>query len=198
MLIIVHRAQAQAHIPAGFGIELDVRDHNGEVVVSHDPVGKDAEVETLNGWLVRNAPKRGFPLIAFNHKADGIEATIARIATNPLVADRCFVFDMPFPAEMRYASLGVRVAERVSDVEPYAKRHDVVWLDRWFWDTEIPRIIDEVYTAPFIYVVSPELHRPTWGLERIKAFWRLIPKWVEGVCTDYWREADQFFNGGKV
>ncbi len=84
---------------AGFGIETDVRDQNGELKISHDmPVGDD--LMTLSRLLELWAEYPGAGTIALNIKADGLQAgVVAAFAAQPAPV---FCFDMAVPDALGY------------------------------------------------------------------------------------------------
>lgn len=153
---------------AGLGVETDLRDLAGSVVISHDPpVAPELDLAGLLA-LHERAPQA--PL-ALNVKADGLARPVADLLAATGVAEQAFVFDMAVPDQLHWLAAGVAVFTRHSDVEPdpvlYAPAAGV-WLDdfgptRW-WDAgTIRRHLD---AGKRVAVVSPELHgRPhvsTW------------------------------------
>lgn len=144
----------------GFGIETDLRDAAGRVVIAHD-LARGIEptlaelVETLAALPGRAAP------IALNVKADGLAAACAALI-GP-VRDRVFFFDMSVPDMRAYLDLGLPVYTRHSDVEPtpaYYDRAAGVWLDQlhadWITADAVAAHLDR---GKPVCVVSSELHR---------------------------------------
>lgn len=171
---------------AGFGVETDLRDLAGTLVISHDPPAGGALPATdLVGW----ASGAGTP-VAVNVKADGLSAPIAELFAGGDVD--WFAFDMSVPETLRYADAGLPYLTRHSDVEPEPVLYHGavgVWLDAfrsdWFGPDEVRRHLD---AGKRVAVVSPELHgRPperTWDwlaeLDR-----DLGPDRELMVCTDH-------------
>src|ERR1700761_4609203 len=88
---------------SGWGVETDVRDIDGTLVVSHDPPG----LGTLPFAAVVDAYREyGCPgALAVNVKADGLPAMLAD-ALRDVDRDRWFAFDMSVPDMRQYAREG--------------------------------------------------------------------------------------------
>ncbi|GIG29919.1 hypothetical protein [Cellulomonas marina] len=146
----------RAALAAGFGLETDVRDGGGTLVVSHDPP-RGGEPTLADVFL--GMPAGGGPL-AVNVKADGIAPALAAALAD--VPRPWFAFDMSVPETVRYAALGLPYLTRHSDVEPepvLLAGARGVWLDAfrsdWFGPAEVLRHAD---AGRLVVVVSPELH----------------------------------------
>ena len=144
---------------AGWGIETDLRDDRGRVVISHDPARGDEL--TLDDLLIEHARRGRQTLLALNVKADGLAAAVAAaIAAHG--TPRCFVFDMSVPDMFAWADAGVALYTRWSDVEPdpvLLDRSTGLWLDgmeRDWWAVESVRA--RLAEGSSVAVVSPELH----------------------------------------
>src|ERR1700744_6344591 len=105
----------------GYGVELDVRDLDGELVVSHDPPGRDAL--PLNALVAAYRAHGCAGCLAVNIKADGLEALVAD-ALRDVPASRWFAFDMSVPDMLLYARAGLPFFTRHSDVEPVPALYD--------------------------------------------------------------------------
>lgn len=177
---------------AGFGIETDLRDRLGQVVISHDMPGAAAPAlaECWDEWLRLASPER--PL-ALNVKADGLAEAMA-----PLVAgrgDSLFFFDMSVPDMRHYLRLGLATFTRHSDAEPspaYYDRAAGVWLDEmdreWAVAADIQAHLD---AGKMVALVSGELH----GRDRSRS-WDLARAFRDDsrvmVCTDHPAELQEF------
>ena len=149
---------------AGFGIETDIRDADGGLVISHDPATSDA----LHAWTALSAvaAASSTPLVlALNVKADGLLSLLDPVL-EALAPHASFFFDMSVPQLLTYARRGLPVAVRVSEYEPL--RLDLfdeigvptrLWLDGFDsdWWLSDPHIKALAGTGS-IAVVSPELH----------------------------------------
>ncbi|WP_448192911.1 glycerophosphodiester phosphodiesterase family protein [Azospirillum sp. sgz301742] len=180
-------------LEAGFGLELDVRDQDGRLVVSHDPpVGGTLDFATLLASFDRF--RRPGPL-AINIKSDGLQPALAEML-KPLAPHDYFVFDMSIPDTLGYLRAGLTVYTRQSEYEPQPALLDKaagVWLDafegEWF-DTALVRRHGEAGRA--VALVSPELHRRphrnAWET------WRSADGPGVMLCTDHPGDAKDFFH----
>ena len=189
-----HRA-----LECGFGIETDIRDYNGDVVISHDI--PQAKSMILSSFLDIT---RGYEpsCIALNVKADGLQ----RLVKSEI--DMCedyFFFDMSVPDSIGYANESLRFFTRYSDVEltpPLLDQADGVWLD-CFASSELNTNALEGFlqAGKEVVLVSPELHQYEHLLywKVLKVYMKSNPETcgVLGLCTDYPVEAERFFSDGR-
>lgn len=179
----------------GYGVELDVRDLDGELVVSHDPPREGAL--PLDAVIDRLRESGSAGVLAVNVKADGLQPALAS-ALGGLDQARWFAFDMAVPDAVGYVHRGLRTFTRHSDVEPdpvlYGPSHGV-WLDDfgggWLRESFLQSHLD---AGKSVAVVSPELH----GRDHLEAWqeWRQWPVWRHPdvlLCTDHPREAQDVF-----
>lgn len=176
---------------AGFGSEVDVRDLQGELVVSHDmPTGGEITLHQLLDLI----GQRSFTL-AFNIKSDGLADKLGRIMQNYPNVD-WFTFDMSVPDQRMQMQAGNPVFTRMSEVEVTPIWLDYVqgvWMDsfeyQWFDDTLIDKLLDK---GKRICIVSPELH----GRDP-SPLWEMLAKRSRQsglmLCTDHALEAKRFF-----
>lgn len=186
-------------LESGFGIETDVRDDRGRLVVSHDPpMGEEmAFVDFLDlaaGYIDNfEANGRQIPL-AINIKADGLAGQIASsMAGRPF---DWFVFDMSVPDMRHHLLVGNPTFARMSEVEPHPiwpLRIAGVWLDAFDGDWHQADTVPALLSSDLrVAIVSPELH----GRDH-KALWSAL-RCFKGsnhvlLCTDYPKEAAEFF-----
>ena len=189
-----------AALEAGFGIETDFRDHNGCLVIAHDPpIGSDAvpAKEFFDIYMRLNA----FGRVAVNVKADGIQdLLIAAIAAAGVPLERVFAFDMSVPDALHYFSRSVPAYTRVSQYEnppSLLDRAEGVWVDDFlggFPQVEVAQRL--LSTGSRVSIVSPELHRRDHN-----AVWDAIeaaglhcnPRFE--ICTDLPQQAfERFWN----
>lgn len=176
----------------GFGIETDIRDLNGELVISHDLA--------IDGALSARdilAPFAGTQLaLALNIKSDGLCEHLEELLAEHNLFEQAFVFDMSVPDMRRYLSSKVRVFGRLSEVEhelPWADKCDGVWLDgfesTWF---DATTITEQLQAGRDVCIVSPELHRRDH-----RALWDMLHQFKDDehvfICTDYVRDAREHF-----
>jgi hypothetical protein len=186
MLLIEHRVNTLAHlerVPPERGIEVDVRDYDGDLRLAHDPLQGGERLEELLARY-RHA------LLIFNVKCDGLENRILDLAVHHHVND-FFLLDVANPTLVSLARGGVRqVAVRYSEYEPiefalaFAGKVDWVWIDcftRLPLDAETFRRLRAHFK---LCLVSPELQKHPRGL--IRAFREQLSEMpVDAVCTDY-------------
>jgi hypothetical protein len=181
----------------GFGIETDVRDCNGGLVISHDPpTGRPIALETFFEQYRRSG--NGAPL-ALNIKADGLCDRLQSALIEYGVSNY-FVFDMSVPDALQYVRRRVPLFTRQSEYEAepsFYEDADGVWMDcferEWMEAAQIQRHLAQ---GKKVCLVSPELHgRPhlpfwnnlvAWGIHSID---RLM------LCTDFPEAAKEHFNG---
>lgn len=184
-------------LSAGFGVETDVRDQHGELVLSHDvPTAQCPSFYSLceelqEGNITQNS------ILAINVKSDGLLPLVGQ--SFPLLRSASvFFFDMSLPQQVQYRDAGMPVAIRLSEYE-----HDLlrapdlygfapIWLDGFesdWWLTE-GREIERLKNRA-LYVVSPELHR-----RDPEAVWdwtakKLAEGWNVNLCTDHPRLVEE-------
>ena len=173
----------------GFGIETDLRDIKGTIVISHNmPNGNEITFEELLQLLDgRNL------MLALNIKADGQANEIKRLLQK-YNHTNYFTFDMSIPEMVVQHKLGLKVFTGLSDIAPIPvmlKKAKGVWLDcfnsNWFGEKEILGLQN---MGKKVCIVSPDLHK-----RKYKTAWEKYKK-TSGImiCTDYPEEAKEFFN----
>ena len=181
----------------GFGFESDIRDYNGNLVISHDmPSSSSQSAEEIFKWLQKYNDEYCF---AINIKADGLK-NILQILLSRYSISNYFLFDMSIPQMVEFKEMGFRFFTRQSEIEPlpcmYADATGI-WIDGFWsvdWITE--RLIDShLKEGKEVCLVSPELH----GFSNYVLFWRLLSSFKVDfdkiyLCTDYPEEARVFFH----
>lgn len=175
---------------SGFGVETDLRDIKGEIVISHNmPRGNEMSFEDLLKLLDGRALT-----LALNIKADGMADEIKRLLEKYNVSNY-FTFDMSIPEMVYQHKTGLNVFTGLSDIVPEPIMYEQargVWLDcfnsDWFGEVEIQNILNQ---DKKVCIVSPDLHKREY-----KSVWEKY-KNVKGImlCTDYPKEAEVYFNG---
>ena len=193
LLLIDHRVNTAAHlarVPLAWGCEIDLRDYDGEIVLTHDPLQGG---ETLREWI------QGYQhnVCIFNVKCDGLEDRIMKIATEAGLQN-FFFLDCANPTLIKLARRGEkRLAVRFSEFEPienalaFAGRAEWVWVDCFTHlplDAESHQRLKKHFK---ICLVSPELQGH--GRETIAAFKSQLKNMpIDAVCSDFcedWAEA---------
>jgi hypothetical protein len=174
----------------GYGVELDVRDYAGKVVVCHDTVSHD---DTLDFETVVDLFSRYDTMLSINIKCDGLVPKIEE-SLQSLKKERYFCFDMSIPETIKYLEREIPIFLRLSEYEPQTSLHrnsQGIWLDAFkseWWIDEKSLFNGEKQ----ICIVSPELH----GRDASKA-WGILKEGELGgdvlLCTDLPKFAKDFF-----
>ena len=173
----------------GLGTETDIRDLNGELVISHDPAKPG--VLTFADLLSITPPDA---LLALNVKSDGL----AKLAVEQLQAANhhsYLFFDMSIPDMLTYMRIGAPLAARLSEYEPWVEtimnQVHYIWLDafegNWYDLEYLKKLIN---SGKKIMVVSSELHGRLG--ENLEEQWGMLDALVKDansdniiLCTDY-------------
>lgn len=163
----------------GFGVETDIRDLDGNLVISHDPcIGSGFE-----SFCTYLTSENRF---AINIKSDGLINFLEKYR-EIINVSASFVFDCSFPELLRYKRAGIAHAVRISEFEkelPWDP--NFIWLDAfesdwWIKDPSIMTIMERIPTI----VVSPELH----GRNKNNVWEHVLDLRSKGidisVCTDF-------------
>jgi hypothetical protein len=178
----------------GFGVQTDVRDHGGELIVAAEPPTGSWQprfTDLLALYEVLGAPG---PL-AIAIRADGLHGRIKEaLAESPV--GQVFAFDMAAPEALSYLRAGLPTFARQSEYEIEPVFYDLaagVWLDSFNRDW-----IDEGVVAGHltngkrVALASPEMrgrdHRAAWQT------WSGMDHRQVMLCTEYPAEAQVFFN----
>jgi len=179
---------------AGYGLETDVRDTGGQLVISHDiPTGGEL---TFDAFLKLYNEHGAGTMLALNIKSDGLAKAITGALAKHNI-NRYFVFDMSVPDSLHYIRAGMTAFGRRSEYEE-ASVLDADVSGIW-WDCFTGRDDDALFSMALASgkaaaIVSPELHgRP---YKDVWARWKGSLK--EGdtmpmVCTDFPEECERFF-----
>jgi len=179
----------------GFGTETDIRDRNGDLVISHDMPGADAitladMLDILGG--------RDLPL-ALNIKADGLGRKLqSQLRARGLT--QWFTFDMSVPETVVQIGLGMPVFSRASEYERRPVLYDQaigIWLDGflsdWFSPDDVAAFLQD---GKRVAIVSPELHRRSHlGLWQRLREAGLTDNPELMLCTDLPEDAQAYFGG---
>lgn len=182
----------------GFGTETDIRDRNGQLVISHDPATDEAVPLSRFLEVYTSYPAR--PPLALNIKADGLQVML-KAALQRYAVDNYFVFDMAVPDALCYLKQGFPTFTRHSEYESvpaYYSSAAGVWLDAFEADwLDLSVLHGHLQAGKQICIVSPELHgRPH---ESAWQYYRELAGQLGGanklmLCTDLPEQAQEFFN----
>ncbi len=181
-------------IEHGFGIELDIRDQRGNLIVSHDIPRSTSDLFKKHLELSSKDT-----IWAINIKADGL----ARLLKNELELfniNRYFAFDMSIPEMFVYANLGIDFYTSMSDIcrtPPLLSQAKGIWLDSFCSLWYDGRTLEEIANlSKPVCVVSEDLHgRPyltQWEILKNFLEQHSIENWQ--LCTDHPMEAKEFFH----
>ena len=171
----------------GLGTETDIRDLNGQLVISHDP--PTGNPLTFKRFL-ETTPRGVF--LALNVKSDGIASAATQILED-LGHQNYVFFDMSVPDMQQYLRKSMPTAMRLSEYEPWveslAGRVKTIWLDAfedtWYTKGDIETLLGKGFD---ILIVSDELH----GRDP-QAQWALLDSLSKSdkltLCTDLPEEA---------
>lgn len=193
----------------GFGIEYDVRDLNGDLVISHDMPKTGALRFSEFCEHYKHFGKNN--LLATNIKADGLQTLIKKYFEEYGITNY-FLFDMAVPDGIIYHKRGFNnLFTRHSQYEKEPSFYEIssgVWMDEFNgeqWITD--KIINHhLQNNKKISIVSPELHDINYYLEKKKSndLSELKNRWKEFLefkdledfylCTDFPDIAKEFFS----
>lgn len=181
----------------GFGVETDIRDYKGNLIISHD-IPKGNEIDFLDFLKLAISYNNSDQLtLALNIKADGLSSNLYECMSKYPTLDY-FVFDMSIPDMMSYVDTDIPIFTRLSDIENSPLLLDKtsgIWLDAFYSDWYSDEFLEELLnTSKQVCIVSPELHARDYSnlwsrLLSMRKFDNLL------ICTDHPEEANAFFNG---
>ena len=185
-----------AAIDAGFGLETDIRDLDGNLVISHDPPTLNAYVN-LAAFLEVVIASKSDARLALNIKSDGLAKYWDDVIQNANF-DQIFFFDMSVPDHAVFVKAGLRTYARVSDIETeivFQQSAHGVWVDDFSGNfDQVSKAKELLQNGLRVALVSPELHgRPyleTWKEVKLQ---RLHCNSSFELCTDFPELAIEFF-----
>ena len=181
----------------GFGTETDIRDHNGEIIISHDIPLSDNLFYLSDFLKLYNEFRNKDLFIALNVKADGLQ-NLVRDTLEKYNIENYRLFDMSVPDMKVTNETNLNFLTRTSDLEPLPLLLDQakgIWLDCfdsiWY---DIDLINQYVRQNKEVWVVSPELHNREYlnFWQQLKVFFKVLPQSIF-LCTDYPEQARSFF-----
>lgn len=182
---------------AGYGVETDIRDLAGKLVVSHDMPKGDAL--PLNVMLEDYHRAGGTGTLALNIKSDGLTDALNSLL-NEYEIRRYFCFDMSVPDTLPYLRAEMNAAARLSEYEPegpLSKQASFYWVDNFHnLILDMNLLEDWMHSGKQVCLVSPELHG--YGHH---AYWKtlaslpkdLLAKDELMLCTDFAEQAREYF-----
>lgn len=181
----------------GYGIETDIRDYDGSLVISHNIADKGcillSDVLSLYKRMGMNTR------LALNVKADGLQYLLKE-ELDKYEIENYFVFDMSIPEQVVYHRQKFTYFTRQSDIEQKCVQYedaDGIWLDSFYDDSWITQQIikNHIKQGKRVCLVSPELHGKSY-----QNIWALIkenqlhmePSFI--LCTDITNKAREYFS----
>ncbi len=181
----------------GFGTEMDVRDYQGELVISHDIANK--KNVSLESFFKLYKTFDNELFIALNIKADGLQLKIKKLLDHYKIFNYS-VFDTSVPDGLGYLKYNIKLFTRQSEYEKEPSFYESavgVWLDE-FHDQWIDKKIIKFHKKnnKKICIVSPDLHNREHlkGWERFKQIEKELGMNDLIICTDHPEEARRFFD----
>ncbi|RYE22819.1 MAG: hypothetical protein EOP51_12305 [Sphingobacteriales bacterium] len=187
-------------IENGYGIETDIRDYNGELVVAHDVPGITEHPMLFKRLLQRyDQQKDKNAILAINIKSDGLQDLLAD-ALSKYPRLNYFVFDMSLPMlYFGYRNSGLSFFSTVNEFmkEPICYEECAgIWLDgytsTWFDSSIINKYLSD---GKKVCIASPELHGrdhlPLWNRLMSSSLFRNNNLYL---CTDIPEKAQAFFS----
>lgn len=188
------RLALQRAFSAGFGVETDIRDLDGTLVVCHDLPFQGALLLTA---VLEDYVRAGSPgPLALNIKSDGLTKKLHQLLEHHGItqcsSSRYFCFDMSVPDTLPYLKTGLVTAARISEYEPegpLSALTQVLWVDGFYGlDVSAGRLQGWLNQGYQVCLVSPELHgRPHLALWEALASLPIALRLHDNLmlCTDY-------------
>jgi len=191
----------QNAVELGFGIETDIRDFDGELVISHGP--PEGKVIMLTKFFenIKNHANFRKVTYALNIKSDGLDEKLEKIISDYGLMNNVFFFDMSFPTLLWFSKkFGPKnLSTRISEFEqsPILLYEKCGWIcvdcfnTEWITDEMIGKFLKE---EKKLFFISPEIHK-----REPLGFWKFLKgaseKYGEEfyLCTDLVEKAEKFF-----
>jgi glycerophosphoryl diester phosphodiesterase len=178
-----------------FGTETDIRDFDGELVISQDVENKNCI--TIEKFFEIYKSIEIQPSLALNIKSDGLQNLLKKSLKQNNI-NNYFVFDMSIPDTIMYLKEGMNVFIRQSEHElgtSFYESASGIWLDAfdgvWYSEELVKKHLNN---GKKVAIVSSELH----NREYLK-HWTLLKSWniINDdnliLCTDFPEKAIKFF-----
>jgi hypothetical protein len=164
MLYIAHRINTIEElktIPLEWGVEIDLRDHNDDIVLQHDPY--ISIITRFEDWL----KEYNHSLIILNIKSEGIEYRILDLLKKYNITSYFFL-DSSIPMIIKLINKGENnIAIRYSEYEPKELYDNFRGKCKWLWVdcfTYYPSIDEEIKSNYKICIVGPSLQGHSWNI----------------------------------
>ena len=187
-LIICHRKNTIKQLvatPTKYGVEIDVRSFNNEIILNHEPIKKG---EKLDNWI----KKFNHKFLIINIKEEGLEVYIKKILKKKNIKE-FFFLDQSFPFLIKTLNTNEkRCAVRFSEYEDINTVINLKKKIKWVWVDHFTKFPLNKSVSYFlkknkikICIVSPELvkNNSSKKLEKLKNFIQKKKKHIDAVCT---------------
>jgi hypothetical protein len=169
---------------AADGIEFDIRDSAGQIIVTHDPFSSGQLFADFLSFCVPNK----FYIV--NVKSEGIES-VAISALEAAGIRQFFLLDCSIPAMVRLGRAGeTRMAVRFSEYESLETVLSMAPFVQWVWVDVFARLPLDAASASTIHnaglkicLVSPELQAQQEKLFEYKCALLASGVGIDAVCT---------------
>lgn len=194
-LFINHRintSEELENVKFNYGVELDLRDKDNEIILAHDPFEDGEKFEDyLKTYDKQNLNKN---LMILNVKSERIEYKVLELIKKYNI-ENYFFLDSSFPMIYQLSKIGEKnIAIRFSEFESIESVELVKDMVKWVWVdcfTKFPldlKTYNKIKNLGLkICLVSPELQG--YNTERIKEFKEIIKKnsfKIDAICTKYY------------
>jgi len=179
-----------AALDSGYGVEVDVRMVEGELILSHDSPLKFEQLLSFNDFLKHAVRTKSSVRMALNIKEDGCALALKK-ALEKYDLTNYFTFDMSIPDNLIYIDHAVPFYARVSEYEIPCPQ--LLHASAGLWIDAFTENFDQLYWANVATklglrytLVSPELHgrNPKMLWSRINDLDLQHSELFE-ICTDY-------------
>lgn len=184
---------------AGYGTETDLRDLNGELVISHDIPKNDSNMLTADDFFQLYVDSGCLGVLALNIKSDGLQSLIKECLERYHIKNY-FLFDASIPDSIVSINHGLTTFARSSEFEPKSilwGKCEGIWLDRFSnMSIDLELIQEMIKGGKKVSIVSEELHKretqPLWN-ELLKLPREVLMSNNLILCTDVPDEASDCF-----
>lgn len=188
MILITHRINTLKElkkIPPKYGVEIDVREYRGRLILQHEPFVAGEKLEVF-------LKKFNHKFIIFNVKSERIEFKILHYVKKYKLK-KYFFLDSSFPMIKNLINLKEKnIACRVSDEEDIKTalnlKQKVIWI--WF-ETQFPfkksyPILKKLKKNNFkICIVSPDLHKKKIKFNKNEILFLKKNNLIDAVCVKF-------------
>lgn len=182
---------------SGYGIETDVRDYNGKLVISHNVPDENCPLFEEALKIYRETGCEAY--LAINIKADGIQKLLWD-ALREYQVEKYFVFDMSVPEQVVYRSKGIHYFTRLSEyeTEPVLLEDSMgIWMDEWHSSWITSEIVQKYLNmGKMVGVISSEIHGAN-----PQTLWKQLSEIHSEnllLCTDDIKRAEAFFSVCRI